>query len=58
MIIALGQLLIMLCSPARPRSANAIIRLDFTGDFGHEVGTLKIAANAGGLIQRIDADLE
>jgi ketosteroid isomerase-like protein len=37
---------------------NAVIRLDFTGDFGHEIGTLKIAANSDGLIERIDADLE
>jgi hypothetical protein len=32
--------------------------LDFTGDFGHEIGVLKIAINADGLIERIDADLE
>ncbi len=37
---------------------NAVVRLDFTGDFGHEIGTLKIAANSAGLIERIDADLE
>ncbi|MDM9628993.1 nuclear transport factor 2 family protein [Rhizobium sp. S152] len=37
---------------------NATIRLDFTGDFGHEIGILKIVVNADGLIQRIDADLE
>lgn len=34
------------------------VRLDFTGDFGHEIGILKIAINADGLIERIDADLE
>jgi hypothetical protein len=34
------------------------VRLDFTGDFGHEIGILKIAMNAAGLIERIDADLE
>lgn len=34
------------------------VRLDFTGDFGHEIGILKIAINATGLIERIDADLE
>ena len=39
-------------------SFNATVRLDFTGDFGHEVGILRIAANADGLIERIDADLE
>ena len=37
---------------------NATIRLDFTGDFGHEIGILKITVNADGLIERIDADLE
>lgn len=34
------------------------VRLDFTGDFGHEIGVLKIAINPAGLIERIDADLE
>jgi hypothetical protein len=37
---------------------HADVRLDFTGDFGHEVGILKIAINPDGLIERIDADLE
>ena len=37
---------------------SASARLDFTGDFGHEVGTLKITINSEGLIERIDADLE
>ncbi|WP_159586484.1 nuclear transport factor 2 family protein [Chelativorans xinjiangense] len=37
---------------------NATVRLDFTGDFGHEVGILKMAINSEGLIERIDADLE
>jgi len=37
---------------------SAIARIDFTGDFGHEIGTLKIVINAQSLIQRIDADLE
>ncbi|MGV1822421.1 nuclear transport factor 2 family protein [Agrobacterium tumefaciens] len=37
---------------------NTVVRLDFTGDFGHEIGTLKIAANSAGLIERIDADIE
>lgn len=39
-------------------NSNAIVRLDFMGDFGHEIGTLKITINSDGLIQRIDADLE
>ncbi|MFK0333191.1 nuclear transport factor 2 family protein [Rhizobium sp. NPDC090275] len=37
---------------------HSSVRLDFTGDFGHETGILKIAINATGLIERIDADLE
>ena len=37
---------------------NATVRLDFNGDFGHEIGVFKITVNANGLIQRIDADLE
>lgn len=35
-----------------------ILRVDFTGDFGHEIGILKISINADGLISRIDANLE
>lgn len=34
------------------------VRVDFTGDFGHEVGLLDISVNADGLITRIDANLE
>lgn len=33
-------------------------RVDFTGDFGHEIGRLDLAVNTDGLITRIDADLE
>lgn len=36
----------------------ALARVDFTGTFGHETGTLRIHANADGLIERIDADLD
>ncbi|PBQ34387.1 hypothetical protein CNR22_22280 [Sphingobacteriaceae bacterium] len=32
--------------------------VDFTGNFGHETGTLNFTINAGGLITRIDADLD
>lgn len=43
----------------KPLSANrASVRVDFTGDFGHEIGLLQIAVNPDGLIVRIDADLE
>lgn len=37
---------------------QARVRVDFTGDFGHEIGLLDIALNADGLIVRIDASLE
>lgn len=37
---------------------TAIVRVDFTGDFGHETGSLRIRKGAGGLIERIDASLE
>ncbi|WP_123070504.1 nuclear transport factor 2 family protein [Massilia aurea] len=37
---------------------RARLRLDFTGDFGHEVGVLDISVVRQGLIARIDADLE
>jgi hypothetical protein len=37
---------------------QARVRVDFTGDFGHEIGLLEISANAGALIVRVDADLE
>lgn len=37
---------------------RAGLRVDFKGDFGHEIGLLNICINAEGLICRIDADLE
>lgn len=37
---------------------RARARVDFTGDFGHEIGRLDLTVGAGGLITRIDADLE
>ncbi|MBS1181237.1 MAG: nuclear transport factor 2 family protein [Proteobacteria bacterium] len=37
---------------------HAKAHVDFTGDFGHETGVLEIRTNAGGLIERIDADLD
>lgn len=37
---------------------HCAVRLDFTGDFGHEIGVLKIEITSDGLIKRIDADLE
>ncbi|MGN7773634.1 nuclear transport factor 2 family protein [Phyllobacterium sp. 22552] len=47
-----------LLSIQTPDAFNSNVRVDFTGDFGHEVGILKIAINSDGLIERIDADLE
>ena len=38
--------------------SRARLRVDFTGDFGHEIGLLDIAVGPDGLIARIDADLE
>ncbi|UCV01355.1 nuclear transport factor 2 family protein [Acidovorax radicis] len=37
---------------------RACVRVDFTGDFGHEIGKLEITVNAKGLIAQVDADLE
>lgn len=37
---------------------RARLRVDFTGDFGHEIGRLDLTVNGTGLIKRIDADLE
>ena len=37
---------------------HADAHLDFTGDFGHETGWLKLTFDAGGRIARIDADLD
>ena len=37
---------------------RARVRVDFTGDFGHEIGNLDITVDALGLIARLDADLE
>lgn len=37
---------------------RACIRVDFTGDFGHEIGRLDVVTDQHGRILRIDADLE
>ncbi len=37
---------------------RARLRVDFTGDFGHEIGLLEIVTDPAGLIVRIDAHLE
>ncbi|SDG77134.1 MULTISPECIES: nuclear transport factor 2 family protein [unclassified Duganella] len=36
----------------------AIVRVDFTGDFGHETGSLRIKISSDGLIERIKANLD
>jgi ketosteroid isomerase-like protein len=38
------------------RQAN--VQVDFTGDFGHETGSLNVTINTEGLIIAIDADLD
>lgn len=38
--------------------SQARVRVDFTGDFGHEIGLLDISLNGDGMIIRIDAALE
>jgi ketosteroid isomerase-like protein len=47
-----------LLSFASTGERQARVRLDFTGDFGHEIGLLEIVTDPAGLIVRIDADLE
>lgn len=37
---------------------RAMVRLDFTGNFGHETGVLDVSINADGLIEAIAADLD
>lgn len=42
----------------KPLGENrARVRVDFTGEFGHEIGLLVISVDTAGLIVRIDADL-
>ena len=47
-----------LLSIKRLGDKRARVRVDFTGDFGHEIGLLEISIDADGLIVRIDADIE
>lgn len=37
---------------------TVIVRIDFTGDFGHEIGSLRIRKSPAGLIEHIAASLE
>jgi hypothetical protein len=45
-------------SMERKGEAILSVRVDFTGDFGHEIGILVISTSDQGLIERIDANLE
>ena len=47
-----------LLSVTRMGEHRARLRVDFTGDFGHEIGLLEIVTDPAGLIVRIYADLE
>jgi ketosteroid isomerase-like protein len=47
-----------LLSIRRLGAGRARVRVDFTGDFGHEIGRLDISTDPRGLIVRIDAELE
>ncbi|QDL93772.1 nuclear transport factor 2 family protein [Paroceanicella profunda] len=47
-----------LLSIAPLAEGRAGLRVDFTGDFGHEIGRLDLTVDADGRITRIDADLE
>ncbi len=37
---------------------QALVRVDFTGDFGHEIGLLDLTVDDVGLIIHVVADLE
>ena len=52
------QTVTRLLSMQRIGPQRARVRVDFTGDFGHEIGNLDITVDALGLIARLDADLE
>jgi ketosteroid isomerase-like protein len=45
-------------SMASTGADSARVRVDFTGDFGHEIGVLDMCVDAEGIIVRIDAYLE
>jgi hypothetical protein len=47
-----------LLSLDRLDAMRALARVDFTGDFGHEIGLLLVAVNPTGHISHIDAELE
>ncbi|HEY0208307.1 hypothetical protein [Acerihabitans sp.] len=43
------------CSAGEKRARAWV---DFSGDFGHEIGLLEISVNSDGKIARVDASLE
>jgi ketosteroid isomerase-like protein len=47
-----------LLSFEHPGPGNLLVKVDFTGDFGHETGWLYIRFNDAGLIEHVDADLD
>ena len=47
-----------LLSLERLGDVRARVRVDFTGDFGHEIGLLLVALDSAGRTSRIDASLE
>ena len=52
------QTVTRLLSMQRIGPQRARVPVDFTGDFGHEIGNLDITVDALGLIARLDTDLE
>ena len=52
------QTVTRLLSVDRLPDGRARVRVDFTGDFGHEIGLLDLTVDADRRIMRIDADLE
>jgi ketosteroid isomerase-like protein len=46
-----------LLSLRRSSDAQAQVKVDFKGDFGHEIGLLDFTVSCGGRIERIDAEL-
>ena len=47
-----------LLSLEHTKPGKLLVKVDFTGDFGHETGKLDIRFNDAGLIEHIDADLD
>lgn len=55
----IGYRTVTRCLAIEPLGAvRARVRVDFTGDFGHEIGLLEIYVNGTGQLVRINASLE